>query len=342
MDGSGRSHQKFQSFWHGGALSPYEQFCLKSFVDCGHAVDLYTYDNGLVAPAGVRVCDAAEFINPDEVFVYQAEGFGKGSPSAFSNFFRYTLLAEKGGWWIDTDVVCLTDRIPIVDEFFARQDADYVNCGIMYFEPRHPVMTQCREQTIKLGRAVKWGDAGPHLLTQVLQERGSIDRALPASVCYPIHYSQALDLLRPSRTAALSAQVESSLFLHVWNSMLVFRGVKKTCRPPTGSLLRKWTDKHPVDGWVGEYDEQTLESAVEMKAELDASVEQKARLQTALEFQIAEGQRLQQQLADAAAMNEQYRTQLGALWESASWRLTAPLRVGGRHLSALRRLGRHR
>jgi len=34
----------FQSFWHGGALSPYELFCLKSFIDCGYAVDLYTYD----------------------------------------------------------------------------------------------------------------------------------------------------------------------------------------------------------------------------------------------------------------------------------------------------------
>ena len=98
-------------------LSPYEQFCLKSFVDCGYAVDLYTYDLALVVPAGVRVCDAAELISPDEVFVYQAEGFGKGSPSAFSNYFRYKLLVEKGGWWIDTDVVCLTDRIPAVDEF---------------------------------------------------------------------------------------------------------------------------------------------------------------------------------------------------------------------------------
>ena len=44
----------FQSFWHGGVLSPYQLFCLKSFIDCGHAVDLYTYDLNLVAPAGVR------------------------------------------------------------------------------------------------------------------------------------------------------------------------------------------------------------------------------------------------------------------------------------------------
>ena len=76
---------RFQSFWHGEALSPYELFCLQSFVTCGHDVDLYTYTANLVVPAGVRVCDAASLVSRDRVFVYQAEGFGKGSPSAFSN-----------------------------------------------------------------------------------------------------------------------------------------------------------------------------------------------------------------------------------------------------------------
>jgi hypothetical protein len=170
-----RSHapqHRFQSFWYGGPLSPYELFCLRSFIDWGHAVDLYSYDTKLAVPAGVRVCDAAELIPQDEVFVYQAEGFGKGSPSAFSNYFRYKLLAEKGGWWIDTDVVCLGDRIRIDDEFFARQDADFIAPGTMYFEPRHPVMLQCLEQTMKLGRNVKWGDTGPRLFTHTLAERG--------------------------------------------------------------------------------------------------------------------------------------------------------------------------
>jgi hypothetical protein len=46
--------------------------------------------------------------------------------------------------------VCLTDRIPAVEEFYARQDADFVACGTMYFEPGHPVMLRCLEQTMKL------------------------------------------------------------------------------------------------------------------------------------------------------------------------------------------------
>jgi Glycosyl transferase family 2/Alpha 1,4-glycosyltransferase conserved region len=340
----------FQSFWHGGALSPYELFCLKSYIDCGYAVDLYTYDLKLVAPAGVRVCDAAELVSRDEVFVYQAEGFGKGSPSAFSNYFRYKLLAERGGWWIDTDVVCLTDCIPVVNEFFARQDKDFVACGTMYFPPGHPIMLRCLEQTIKLGRTVKWGDTGPHMLTRVLEERGSLDRAVPASVCYPIHYSQAVDLLRPSKTAVLAPRIETSLFLHLWNSMLVYRGVQKTCLPPKGSLLRGWMDKHPVDGWTGEYDDSTLEGALNVKAEFNACADEKRGLQAALERQAAvAAERLERQaavaaerLGEAVAANERQRTEIEAILASTSWGLTAPLRAGSRYLSALRLRGRHR
>ena len=350
MEGSRVARHRFQSFWHGKALSPYELFCLQSFVTCGHDVDLYTYNENLVVPAGVRVCDATH-ISRDEVFVYEADGFGKGSPSAFSNFFRYKLLVEKGGWWIDTDVVCLTDRIPLVDEFYARQDADLVACGTMYFKPQHPVMVQCLEQATKLGRAVKWGDSGPRLFTRVLTDFGLIERAAPASVCYPTHYAQALDALRPSQTATLAPQIEGALFLHLWNGMLTFGGVNKTCLPPKGSLLRAWIDKYPVDGWIGEYDERTLEQVLDLKAELNARAEENIRMQSVLELQIAENERLKEarerQIAEnerlkeaherQMAENERSQLQLEAMRASSSWRLTAPLRAASQALAALGR-----
>ena len=331
MNGTQSGQHRFQSFWHGEALSPYELFCLKSFIDCGHAVDLYTYQPNLVVPAGVRVCDAGELVSQDKVFVYQADGFGKGSPSAFSNLFRYRLLVEKGGWWIDTDVVCLTGHIPAVSEFFARQDEDFIACGTIYFAPHHRVMMQCLEQTMKLGRTVRWGDAGPRLFTRVLKECGLISRAHPPSVCYPVHYTRALDLLRPSQTAALSRQIESSLFLHLYNSTLEFRGVRKMCRPPNGSLLRACADKHPVDGWTGEYDEQTLERILNSQATMHVHVEENERLRAqlaAIQLHVEE--------------NERLRAQLAAIQSSTVWRLTAPLRTGGRAFSALRTFGRRR
>src|SRR5262245_24848880 len=92
-------------------------------------------------------------------------------------------------------------------------------------------MLQCPQQATKLGRNVKWGDAGPRLFTRVLTERGWLDRAASPALCYPIHYSEALQVLRPSRTADLAARIKPALFLHVWNSTLVHHGVDKTYVP---------------------------------------------------------------------------------------------------------------
>lgn len=90
---------RFQSFWAGDALTPYELFCLKSFIDHGHAVDLYTFNTNVLVPAGVRICDARELFNPDQFFVYN-NGFGKGSPAALQIFSATSCLSkrEAGGW----------------------------------------------------------------------------------------------------------------------------------------------------------------------------------------------------------------------------------------------------
>ena len=42
---------RFQTFWHGSPLSPYQQLCLKSFVDHGHELTLYSY-HSIDVPAG--------------------------------------------------------------------------------------------------------------------------------------------------------------------------------------------------------------------------------------------------------------------------------------------------
>jgi hypothetical protein len=248
----------FQSFWWGGTLSPYEVLCLKSFIACGYGFDLYTFDQGIAVPAGVRVCDASELFTEDQVFVYQ-DGFGKGSPAAFANLFRYKLLVERGGWWSDTDIVCLSEGVPDFDEFFAWQDSKVINNALLYFEAHHPVMVGCLDLAMKLGRNVRWGEAGPRMLTRVLQELGRSDRALSPEVCYPIHWAHALELLQPSQASALIERARPSLFLHLWNERFRSAGVEKTRIPPKDSLLRRLIDLHQVDGWTGEYDEMSVE-----------------------------------------------------------------------------------
>src|SRR5882757_9078074 len=89
-----------------GQLSPLERLCLDSFVAKGHAVHLYTYDTIENVPQGVTLRDASKILPPSKVFRNRL-GKGKGSLAAFSDLFRYKLLLDEGGWWVDTDVFCL-------------------------------------------------------------------------------------------------------------------------------------------------------------------------------------------------------------------------------------------
>jgi hypothetical protein len=83
------------------------------------------------------------------------------------------------------------------------------------------------------------------------------------SVCYPVDHLHALDVLRPSALARVTARSEGSQFLHLWNQLLTHAGVRKTHPPPRGSLLRDLVERHQIGGWDGEYDEAELSAAVE-------------------------------------------------------------------------------
>src|SRR5262245_50707816 len=95
-----------QSLWIGERLGTMGRLGLASFLANGHEFHLYCYDRISDVPKGAVIRDASEILPRDQAFAYQT-GFGQGSHSGGSNFFRYKLLLERGGWWVDTDVVCL-------------------------------------------------------------------------------------------------------------------------------------------------------------------------------------------------------------------------------------------
>ena len=100
------------SLWIGGTLSTMELLTIRSFVRNKHEFHLWTYDDlDTPLPKEVILEDANEII-PQNRIMQKAEtdpetGVGKGSVSPFSDLFRYKLLYEKGGYWVDMDVTCL-------------------------------------------------------------------------------------------------------------------------------------------------------------------------------------------------------------------------------------------
>jgi len=232
----------FRSLWIGPALSALERLCIQSFLDHGHALELFAYHPVAAVPAGCRIRDARRILPESQVFAYR-EG---GSYAAFSNWFRYKLLYDIGGWWIDTDVVCLAPEIPGGPIALAGQGDGLVNGAIMKFPAGHPAMQFAYSAAAARGRDVKWGEIGPHLLTKVVR-RFELESCLaPTQSFYPVPWREFIDVLLPRKREAVAAQVSGATFLHLWHDMFRRNGYNKNCRPPPGSYLRELFDRHLI------------------------------------------------------------------------------------------------
>lgn len=236
----------FRSFWHGKPLSPYQRLCLRSFVDHGHEIVLYCYDR-IDVPDGIERGDAAEFFPRDRVFYY-SKGPGAGSVSAFSNLFRYRLLHDRGGWWTDTDVICLSRDVPETDMVFAWQDASRVLVGsaILKFPREHQLVAELYKAAHAMGADVEWGEAGPNLVTQMVKRYALENLATDTSRVYPLTPDEAIDVLLPAHRNAVREKTRGAAFLHLWNETLRRLLVLETLAPPPGSFLSELFEKHGV------------------------------------------------------------------------------------------------
>jgi len=238
-----------RSFWFGEALSPIEHLCLKSFLAHGHRVHLYTYEKVANVPRGCRLLDAATVVDRDELFFYQ-DATHAGSPAGFANIFRYALLDREGGWWVDTDTLCLSSKLPDSDYVFAMQHRDSYNSAILRAPAGSPLMREA------LGRArrivadhhgdIGFGAIGPHLLTDVIRDLDLGGEATDRRVLYPIPYWEALATCDPRRRAQVEFRIGNSAFLHLWTEMFRYWRVPKNARPPAGSYLAEMYDRYDV------------------------------------------------------------------------------------------------
>lgn len=236
----------FQTFWGGRRITPFEVLCLRSFTSAGHTVDLYTYDEVPVLP-GVTIRNARMVLPQSS---YREDSCFEHHPGVFSDHFRYKLLYEGGGWWIDTDVMLVGEVAKTVWSCFAYQDHERVNNAIMKFAPHDPVMRECLEETIRMRDAgpVEWGDTGPNLLTLKLRRHRLLPLAGRPTEYYPISFDTIRDILNPERMRFVKMKLEGATFLHLWNAVLIRDGVDKLAEPPPGSWLREQADRLLGDG----------------------------------------------------------------------------------------------
>ena len=239
----------FRSFWFGKTLSPVEHLCIKSFLAQGHRFQLYAYDEVENLPEGCQLLDAGTVVDRERLFLY-AHGDHAGTPAGFANLFRYTLLDRDGGWWVDSDVLCLSSKIPEPEYVFAMQDDDYYNVAILRAPAGGRLIGTALERASAIvaveGGNMAFGSIGPNLFTDLVRELGFEGKATERTALYPIPYWQGLATCDPRRRDEIDRRVAESWFLHLWTG--TFRGarVPTTARPPAGSYLAAAYERYDV------------------------------------------------------------------------------------------------
>src|SRR5882672_1057759 len=216
------SNQIIQGLWVGSELSLMEQLSISSFLRNGHDYHLYVYDHVKHVPAGTVVMDANEILPAARIFQYSR------SPSyaGFANHFRYKLLLERGGWWADTDTVCLKPfdfqeayvfSSQMSSTRLRRWGFEVVNNGVIKAPPRSSVMAYaCGVCQAKDPARLVWGETGPKLMARAVRKFSLGKYKQPHRFFCPIDYPDWRQLLEVGRQILLDDQTYA---IHLWNEM---------------------------------------------------------------------------------------------------------------------------
>jgi len=218
-----------------------ERVAIQSFLAHGHSYHLYCYEDVAGLPDGIIIKDGNAILPEDRIFTY-GEGFAKGSPAAFSNMFRYKLLFDNGGWWVDTDVVCLRTFALPDTRLWAAERADpprelIVSTSVIKAPRGDELMAWAwRACDKKDTNTLRFGDVGPRLLQAGVTALGLEGFMRPHTFFSPIPYYDWAKLLDPSHEFVLGSEVYG---VHLWSQMWSAHNVDKNAVFPADCFYER-------------------------------------------------------------------------------------------------------
>jgi len=235
------NNRVIQGLWIGPALSALERLSLSSFLTNGHEYHLYVYSEVARVPQGVVIRDGNEILPSSMIFMYR----DFKSYSGFSNFFRYKLLLDRGGWWADTDTVCLKPFDFQEDYVFSSEvigENRYINSGIIKAPRGSEALAYawqvCRS---KNPEELVWGETGPRLMSDTVK-RFSLERyAMSDSVFCPISVVDWEKVLDPEREWTFG---ETTRAIHMWNEVWRRTGMDKDAQYHPDCLYERLKRKY--------------------------------------------------------------------------------------------------
>ncbi|MEJ6401974.1 hypothetical protein [Yoonia sp. 2307UL14-13] len=259
------------TLWIGGPLSWLEQLCLKSFVDKGQKITLFSYEDIPNVPQGVIRRDGREVIDTDDFIKYEQ----KNSYALFADWFRLHMIHQNPGMiWVDTDVYCHRPMTYQSDYVMGYElpgehrvnnavlglppDSELLRQMLEFTSDRHsiaPFLPKTRQRTMRKqaekGKPVHvseqpWGVWGPLMVTHFVHHLGLTKHVQPLNAFYPITFRERFKFLRRASLAE-GLITDETTALHLWASNKRQLGNNHNGLPPKDSFLDKLVQQHDIN-----------------------------------------------------------------------------------------------
>jgi len=231
-----------QSLWIGAPLSNLEKLCVQSFLDHGHEFHLYTYADVGGVPDGATVKDGNEILPEGEIFRND-----NGSVAGFSDYFRFALLAERGGWWMDMDFVCIKP-LSFDDDivFGVLPTSNSPLTGAMRFPKRHPVMLELKAKVANMPNKEGGSyNSLARLFGETVRKNDMGKYAKPFMCFYPLPLDAWACVFDDSFRGDMRLYPDTHA-VHIWWNRISDADFDKNAVFPAGSLIEQLKSKHGI------------------------------------------------------------------------------------------------
>ena len=218
-----------------------EQLAIRSFQSHGHEFVLYAMKTPTAFRPAPFSWTPTAFIPASRIFTYREHRTYAG----FANFFRYKLLLDKGGWFVDADMVCLRP-FNFQDEYvFSSEglaDRQLVNVGAIKAPAGSAILEYAWNACEQMDTAaLQWSQCGPRLFGRAVEAHALQPHVQPWPVFCPVHFSAWMRVLDPSAPWQFPPETRA---IHLWNELWRRSGQDKDARYDSECLYERLKQRY--------------------------------------------------------------------------------------------------
>ena len=146
---------------------------------------------------------------------------------SISNWFRYKMLMDKGGYWSDMDTICISPlnfkESYVFSSEYTGEGHKHINAGVIKSPKGSEFIKYCWDKTQEIGKEVRWGQIGPRLVKESVEKHKLTEYVKDPEVFCPTHYEN-MDVFIGKESLDIHPSCKA---IHFWNESWRKTGLDK-------------------------------------------------------------------------------------------------------------------